>query len=285
MTIESSNMPFGIIAGAYSLGLEKIGSVYDVTAGIRASGLGMCARRQLYKLVEFPKSDMEPTSFKSLASMRFGTVIGDDIENLVSDMVNTMSALDGNEWKCIPQLELVTTMNYGGTEVDLVAHPDILLVRCEGSTIKHIHVVDIKTTNPFGHKRQVSQGGSPHHMYQVGMAMFMLPHMVAETLLFEHLGIEDLEFDQDMKVTGELFYISRADGDNFSVEVPYEYAERAENRCADIMEMIHDRKDPGAVPLESWECNYCDFKPGCHFNNHNPFAFPFTADASITKDQ
>ena len=290
MTTESSEpkyeipaeMPFGILAGAYQIGLIKIGSVYDKTEGIRASGLGMCARRQLYKLVEFPDKDKEPTGFKSLASMRFGTVIGDDIETIAADMINMLSAIDGNVWQCIAQAELKADMSFAGTDAQLVAHPDVMLVKVVDRKLMHVHIIDIKTTNPFGHKKQLADKGSEHHKYQVGMAMFMVDNIDMGELLGKHEGFSGLVTDASgFVVSGELFYISRGDGDYFSVPVDQQYAELAENRCAEIMEMINDRKDPGAVPVQSWECNYCDYKPGCHFSNINPFDLPFTADANI----
>lgn len=306
MTTESSDLYFeqgykGLVGTAYYKHLQNAVSTYDKATGFRASSMGLCRRAHLYKLHEFPEADKEPTSNKSLASMRLGTVIGDDIEKMAADMINIISAIDDKKLIAVPQLEMSMQFKHISdahngvvheSTLRVVAHPDIVLFKIVANHIVNVHVIDIKSSNPNAFRMVKKDGASRHHMMQVATSMNMFYNAMSFTYLRSqiHLAtgimVTGISLsDPETDITGEVMYISRADGEIASYDVPFAMTLEVDDELVDLGGMWTMKTDPGQDPKTSWNCDYCEFKPGCHFNNHNPFSLPQSAHVNFTRTQ
>jgi CRISPR/Cas system-associated exonuclease Cas4 (RecB family) len=295
MNIESSvkmHSPHGITGELYTLAIKAHGSLYPGATGLRASSIGTCNRQHLYKLVQLPDGGREVTPDKSLLTMHLGTVLGDNVEGMVSDMVNIMGVLEDKRWNASAQVELVSYMQAPNAKIKAVTHPDLMYYRINDGVIDEVHIIDVKSSNPFAFKNQKRDDGSLHHKAQVAMSMLLMEYMKGKpSPFYNNENLEYYKVSPDVVITGEIFYISRADGEYFSVPVRNDEYEQTTKWLIELCDCIREGRDPGPNPRfgvkgdsKTWECNYCDFRQACD-NNTNPFDYPWIEGVDITVDK
>lgn len=215
----------------------------------RASSAGHCYKKHWYAMNNVEGKEI-PKTTKRL--FRLGTIVHDDIQKAINWYDNKISDGLSNEYSVSLQTEygiLIEKLNVMGSA-------DIILIDSE----KKACVIDIKTMGWRAWSKRVSKNksinSSPKYELQLG------------TYALGILEQEDIEYDD---ISLYLVYYKKDDSVMKSVEVNNIWMDNAAEYWTSLNDTLSFVKEEADlprgttnVPVEDWECNYCQFELICN---------------------
>ena len=213
------------------------------------SSAGYCYKKQWYKINGY---EPEPFDQRTKRLLRLGTIVHKDFENALSEA---------------EPLENVTI--YLEHEIKLpkfkvVGHLDHCLIRKSDDGIE-MYVSDLKTmasyswTKKFGREaKKRSINSSPNiGNYELQVATYALG-MLEELSLMSSISLN-------------IVYYNKNDSKMKTVEIPTEALDHAAAYWNDLNDFIDEDDSIGdippdgavGVPMQSWECRYCQYSKIC----------------------
>jgi len=206
---------------------------------LSASMAGSCLKKQLYKMLQTERDEIDP---KSLLNLRHGNVVHNDIQEAIKSSPHEYTAI-------------FTEYKIAHTELRVRGLADIIAVREDLAKI-----MDIKTMNSYAWKRKFGrkENRDPHpstkYELQLGTYGFM----------WEEVGGNQV-------VEMSLIYFKKDDASMRESIVPLRYKELAKEYWEEVNEILDEIEEPEElvpgesinVPIERWECNYCAYASKC----------------------
>lgn len=203
-----------------------------------ASSAGSCFKKQLLRMEDKDEPGFEPRVMRLL---RLGTVVHGDIQKAIKDD----PIYNSNDFEIFIEKRIEIP------ELNLVGHLDVGLFRKSNA---HLKVWDIKTCASYKWRmmfgKKPNPNGSPNYKLQLGTYTGAL----AEELNAKTVEMALLWYNKDTSAMREQFINS-------------EWIEKAMEYWEEIYEHTEGGKSSEdmqvgsyGVPMENWECNYCNFK-------------------------
>lgn len=226
-----------------------------------ASSAGGCSRKLYYETVttEEPTNLPSPESFRK---MRLGTVFHNEMENCFNHYNKTENKYIYN----IPSNSTSTNNNniYNYTvhqekeiiieELNVRGYYDLVLVN---DKTESVYLYDFKTIGSYPYKLKFGRDKKPNKNKRYEL----------------QLGTYGIAVAKEFGTLSGMFliYYNKDTSAMKQVTVPMLYVDKARKFWEEIgkshLESI-PKKDNVTSPVESWECNYCNFKNLC-LNNTN----------------
>jgi len=214
-----------------------------------ASSAGSCYRKQLYRLYEFPKDEMDESSYKIL---RLGTILHKDFENAIIHKIENNKEYGSklfSEYKInIKDLNITGTLDIGEYTEDKV-----------------FNLYDLKTTaaykwsKMFGIKKN-RQPTFEYDKYRMQLATYGMA--IKEELEVKELNMFLVFYNKNTSMIREV----KVYADEWIDKAEYYWEEL--NSLVELMgeKNFEEKLRPGfqlGVPYEDWECKYCNYKTIC----------------------
>ena len=215
----------------------------------RASAAGHCFKKHWYAMNNTEGKEIDKTTKRLF---RLGTIVHDDIQKAINWYDNKISDDSSNEYSVSFQTEygvLIENLNVMGSA-------DIILIDSE----KKACVIDIKTMGWRAWSKRVSKNKSINksNKYELQLGTYALGI----------LEQEDIEYDD---ISLYLVYYKKDDSVMKAVEVNSVWMDNAAEYWIALNETLSLVKeeadlprDTTNVPVEDWECRYCQFEPICN---------------------
>jgi len=219
-----------------------------------ASSAGSCYRKQLYRIYEFPKDEMDEASYKIL---RLGTVVHKDFENAIHHHLesNAKEIMD-------KKLSIFSEYKVNLDKYNITGTLDI------GEYIQDdavFNLYDLKTTaaykwsTMFGIKKN-RQPTFEYDKYRMQLATYGMA--IKEELEVKELNMFLVFYNKNTSMIREV----KVYADEW-IEKAENYWEELNNlKTAMGEEHFEEKLRPGwqlGVPFEDWECKYCNYKTIC----------------------
>ena len=204
-----------------------------------ASSAGGCFKKSMLRKEKFPEPDFDERVMRLL---RLGTIVHTDIQKAITDNWN----VDNNE-----HYELFIEKRVTLPEYNVIGHLDLALYNKVTNMLK---VWDIKTCASYKWKmmfgRKPDTKGSPGYNLQLGTYSYALK---------KELNADDVEmallwYNKDTSAIREQFV------DNKWMDDAIDYWEELKDHVYDGSKANDMVVGSYGVPMENWECRYCNFK-------------------------
>ena len=219
--------------------LEELRKEYNKKhphVAFRASSAGSCILKQIFYINKTEeKRDLKP---QELITLRLGTIIHEDIQNLLSDKENLI-------------FEFPITI----PELNVTGHIDALEINKD-----EIIIYDFKTIKSYAFKRRFglkkNRDPNPSDKYEMQVATYAL----AIKRLFPNKTIK-----------AYIVYIRKDDARfntvkvdlNIYMQKAYDYWETVNDFYERNKDKVELKKEMMYCPIENWECKYCPYNYIC----------------------
>ena len=251
-----------------SIRKEKYNGYEDWYSG---SAAGSCYKKQFYKVNQFEE---EPMKEKTKRLLRLGTIVHSDFEKAL-EMVSDDLKTDGYDLYIEHKIEI--------PEWKVIGHLDHCVVKKDGDNF-NMWVGDLKTmaafswSNKFGRrsKKGINQTTSFGH-YELQLATYalgMIKQIVPDK--YKDFNSDDFYLNVDrVKNNIKLYivYYNKNDSNMRIQEVDVNAIDNAIAYWRDLNDFNDDLsnkeieiiKPNGSigVPMQSWECKYCNYETIC----------------------
>ena len=216
----------------------------------RASSAGHCFKKHWYAINGYEGKEMDE---KSRRLLRLGTIVHEDIEKAINWY---SSQLSGDVSVFEYDVNLHTEYEILIKELNVMGSSDIVVVDNE----KKACVLDIKTTHSYKWKMMFGRNREPKpsSMYELQLGTYAL-------------GVCHQENIKPEDISMYLVYYKKDDSLMRPVEVNNVWMDNAAeywftlNETLDMVKEEADLpRDTLNVPVEQWECRYCQFEPICN---------------------
>ena len=216
----------------------------------RASSAGHCFKKHWYAINGYEGKEMDE---KSKRLLRLGTIVHEDIEKAINWY---SSQLSGDVSVFEYDVNLHTEYEILIKELNVMGSSDIVVVDNE----KKACVLDIKTTHSYKWKMMFGRNREPKpsSMYELQLGTYAL-------------GVCHQENIKPEDISMYLVYYKKDDSLMRPVEVNNVWMDNAAeywftlNETLDMVKEEADLpRDSLNVPIEQWECRYCQFEPICN---------------------
>ena len=225
----------------YSKKLKELQKEYNKKhphIAFRASSAGSCILKQIFYINKVEeKRELKP---QELVTLRFGTIIHEDIQKLLSD-----------------KEDLVFEFPITIPELNVTGHIDALEIDT-GSD--EIIIYDFKTIKSYAFKRKFglkkNRDPNPSEKYEMQIATYAL----AIKRLFPNRNIK--AFIVYIRKDDARFNVVEVDS-NIYMQKAYDYWETINNFYERNKNKIELKRGMMYCPVESWECKYCPYNYIC----------------------
>jgi len=216
----------------------------------RASSAGHCFKKHWYAINGYEGKEMDE---KSKRLLRLGTIVHEDIEKAINWY---SSQLSGDVSVFEYDVNLHTEYEILIKELNVMGSSDIVVVDNE----KKACVLDIKTTHSYKWKMMFGRNREPKpsSMYELQLGTYAL-------------GVCHQENIKPEDISMYLVYYKKDDSLMRPVEVNNVWMDNAAEywlTLKEVLDMVKEEadlpRDTLNVPVEQWECRYCQFEPICN---------------------
>jgi len=216
----------------------------------RASSAGHCFKKHWYAINGYEGKEMDE---KSKRLLRLGTIVHEDIEKAINWYSNQLS---GDVSVFEYDVNLHTEYEILIKELNVMGSSDIVVVDSE----KKACVLDIKTTHSYKWKMMFGRNREPKpsSMYELQLGTYAL-------------GVCHQENIKPEDISMYLVYYKKDDSLMRPVEVNNVWMDNAAEywlTLKEVLDMVKEEadlpRDSLNVPVEQWECRYCQFEPICN---------------------
>ena len=206
----------------------------------RASSAGHCFKKHWYSINGYEGKDIDE---KSRRLLRLGTIVHEDIQKAIEAH---------KEFGYTSKVEYAVLIE----ELNVMGSADIVVIEDAQSAC----VVDIKTTHSYKWKMMVGRNREPKpsRMYELQLGTYALGVCHQEDIAPEDISMF-------------IVYYKKDDSLMRPVEVNNAWMDNAAEywiSLKETLDMVKDEsdlpRDTFNVPVEQWECRYCQFEPICN---------------------
>ena len=215
----------------------------------RASAAGHCFKKHWYSINGYEGTSTGTDRSKRL--LRLGTIVHEDIEKAIDWYDNKISDDLSNEYDVSFHTEYGVLIE----ELNVMGSADIVLLDSEGTA----SVLDIKTTHSYKWKMMFGRNKekSPSRMYELQLGTYAL-------------GVCNQENVNPDSISLYLVYYKKDDSSMKYVDVNPVWMDNAAEYWVTLNETLSLVKEEADlprdtlnVPIENWECRYCQFESIC----------------------
>mgnify|MGYP003677339530 FL=1 len=215
----------------------------------RASAAGHCFKKHWYSINGYEGTSTGDDRSKRL--LRLGTIVHEDIQKAIDWYDNKISN-DLNEYDVSFHTEYGVLIE----ELNVMGSADIVLLDSEGTA----SVLDIKTTHSYKWKMMFGRNKekSPSRMYELQLGTYAL-------------GVCNQENVNPDSISLYLVYYKKDDSSMKYVDVNPVWMDNAAEYWVTLNETLSLVKEEADlprdtlnVPIENWECRYCQFESICN---------------------
>jgi len=216
----------------------------------RASAAGHCFKKHWYSINGYESTSTGDDRSKRL--LRLGTIVHEDIEKAIDWYDNKISDDLSNEYDVSFHTEYGVLIE----ELNVMGSADIVLLDSEGTA----SVLDIKTTHSYKWKMMFGRNKekSPSRMYELQLGTYAL-------------GVCNQENVNPDSISLYLVYYKKDDSSMKYVDVNPVWMDNAAEYWVTLNETLSLVKEEADlprdtlnVPIENWECRYCQFESICN---------------------
>lgn len=216
----------------------------------RASAAGHCFKKHWYSINGYEGTSTGDDRSKRL--LRLGTIVHEDIEKAIDWYDNKISDDLSNEYDVSFHTEYGVLIE----ELNVMGSADIVLLDSEGTA----SVLDIKTTHSYKWKMMFGRNKekSPSRMYELQLGTYAL-------------GVCNQENVNPDSISLYLVYYKKDDSSMKYVDVNPVWMDNAAEYWVTLNETLSLVKEEADlprdtlnVPIENWECRYCQFESICN---------------------
>ena len=206
----------------------------------RASSAGHCFKKHWYSINGYEGKDIDE---KSRRLLRLGTIVHEDIQKAIEAH---------KEFGYTSKVEYAVLIE----ELNVMGSADIVVIEDAQSAC----VVDIKTTHSYKWKMMFGRNREPKpsRMYEMQLGTYALGVCHQEDIAPEDISMF-------------IVYYKKDDSLMRPVEVNNAWMDNAAEywiSLKETLDMVKDEsdlpRDTFNVPVEQWECRYCQFEPICN---------------------
>ena len=206
----------------------------------RASSAGHCFKKHWYSINGYEGKDIDE---KSRSLLRLGTIVHEDIQKAIEAH---------KEFGYTSKVEYAVLIE----ELNVMGSADIVVIEDAQSAC----VVDIKTTHSYKWKMMFGRNKEPKpsRMYELQLGTYALGVCHQEDIAPEDISMF-------------IVYYKKDDSLMRPVEVNNAWMDNAAEywiSLKETLDMVKDEsdlpRDTFNVPVEQWECRYCQFEPICN---------------------
>ena len=216
----------------------------------RASAAGHCFKKHWYTINGYEGKSSGDDRSKRL--LRLGTIVHEDIEKAIDWHDNKISDDLSNEYNVSFHTEYAVLIE----ELNVMGSADIVLLDSEGTA----SVLDIKTTHSYKWKMMFGRNKDPKpsRMYELQLGTYAL-------------GVCNQENINPDSISMYLVYYKKDDSSMKYVDINPVWMDNAAEYWVTLNETLSLVKEEADlprdtlnVPIENWECRYCQFESICN---------------------
>ena len=220
----------------------------------RASAAGHCFKKHWYSINGYEGKGMDD---KSKRLLRLGTIVHEDIQKAIElYQSNNMPSENEEIFSQEYNINFKTEYQIVIESLNVMGSADIVVLDSENTA----SVIDIKTTHSWKWKMMFGRNKEPKpsRMYELQLGTYALGI----------LEQEEIEYDD---ISLYLVYYKKDDSMMKPINVNNVWMDNAAEYWAslnDTLDMVKEESDLSRgslnVPVEDWECRYCQFEPICN---------------------
>jgi len=215
----------------------------------RASAAGHCYKKHWYAMNNVEGKEI-PKTTKRL--FRLGTIVHDDIQKAINWHEDRLQCDIDNEYNVSFQTEygiIIENLNVMGSA-------DIILIDSE----KKACVIDIKTMGWRAWSKRVSINKSrkSSNKYELQLGTYALGMLEQEDIKYDDISLYLVYYKKDDSV------MKAVEVNNVWMDNAAEYWTSLNDTLSLVKEEADLPRDTTNVPVEDWECRYCQFEPICN---------------------
>ena len=214
----------------------------------RASAAGHCFKKHWYSINGYEGTSTGDDRSKRL--LRLGTIVHEDIEKAI-DWYDDKISNDLNEYDVSFHTEYGILIK----ELNVMGSADIVLLDSEGTA----SVLDIKTTHSYKWKMMFGRNKdkSPSRMYELQLGTYALGVCNQENVNPDSISLYLVYYKKD---DSSMKYV---DVNSVWMDNAAEYWVTLNETLSLVKEEADLPRDTLNVPIENWECRYCQFESIC----------------------
>ena len=215
----------------------------------RASAAGHCFKKHWYSINGYEGTSTGDDRSKRL--LRLGTIVHEDIEKAI-DWYDDKISNDLNEYDVSFHTEYGVLIE----ELNVMGSADIVLLDSEGTA----SVLDIKTTHSYKWKMMFGRNKekSPSRMYELQLGTYALGVCNQENVNPDSISLYLVYYKKD---DSSMKYV---DVNSVWMDNAAEYWVTLNETLSLVKEEADLPRDTLNVPIENWECRYCQFESICN---------------------
>ena len=215
----------------------------------RASAAGHCFKKHWYSINGYEGTSTGDDRSKRL--LRLGTIVHEDIEKAI-DWYDDKISNDLNEYDVSFHTEYGVLIE----ELNVLGSADIVLLDSEGTA----SVLDIKTTHSYKWKMMFGRNKekSPSRMYELQLGTYALGVCNQENINPDSISLYLVYYKKD---DSSMKYV---DVNPVWMDNAAEYWGTLNETLSLVKEEADLPRDTLNVPIENWECRYCQFESICN---------------------
>ena len=220
----------------------------------RASAAGHCFKKHWYSINGYEGKGMDD---KSKRLLRLGTIVHEDIQKAI-ELYQTNNMPSENEEIFLQEYNINFKTEYQIVieSLNVMGSADIVVLDSENTA----SVIDIKTTHSWKWKMMFGRNKEPKpsKMYELQLGTYALGILEQEEIKYDDISLY-------------LVYYKKDDSMMKPINVNNVWMDNAAEYWASLnetLDMVKDENDlpRGSfnIPVEDWECRYCQFEPICN---------------------
>jgi len=216
----------------------------------RASAAGHCFKKHWYAINGYEGKSSGDDRSKRL--LRLGTIVHEDIEKAIDWHDNKISDDLSNEYNVSFHTEYAVLIK----ELNVMGSADIVLLDSEGTA----SVLDIKTTHSYKWKMMFGRNKdkNPSRMYELQLGTYALGVCNQENINPDSISLYLVYYKKD---DSSMKYV---DVNPVWMDNAAEYWVTLNETLSLVKEEADLPRDTLNVPIENWECRYCQFESICN---------------------
>ena len=216
----------------------------------RASAAGHCFKKHWYTINGYEGTSVGSDRSKRL--LRLGTIVHEDIEKAIDWHEDRLQCDTDNEYNMSFKTEYAVIIE----ELNVMGSADIVLLDNEGTA----SVLDIKTTHSYKWKMMFGRNKdrNPSRMYELQLGTYALGVCNQENINPDSISLYLVYYKKD---DSSMKYV---DVNPVWMDNAAEYWVTLNETLSLVKEEADLPRDTLNVPIENWECRYCQFESICN---------------------
>jgi CRISPR/Cas system-associated exonuclease Cas4 (RecB family) len=216
----------------------------------RASAAGHCFKKHWYAINGYEGTSTGNDRSKRL--LRLGTIVHEDIEKAIDWNEDRLQCDTDNEYDMSFKTEYGVIIE----ELNVMGSADIVLLDSEGTA----SVLDIKTTHSYKWKMMFGRNKdrNPSRMYELQLGTYALGVCNQENINPDSISLYLVYYKKD---DSSMKYV---DVNPVWMDNAAEYWVTLNETLSLVKEEADLPRDTLNVPIENWECRYCQFESICN---------------------